>query len=61
MEYEAECIECNHNFITRITEYGETEIECPECKSIMNVLYSEDCSEDYSDCWDTYWIEEIEG
>ena len=58
MKYDLICLICNKSTEVDIIEYGTTNVICTKCKKEQVVQYSEDSTEDYSECWDSYWVEE---
>jgi hypothetical protein len=48
--YDYECGNCKTKFWAEIYGTGN----CPECDTLY--FWTEDCTEDYSDCWEyVYW------
>ena len=35
-------------------------VRCPECKKSFELEYDEICTEDYSDCWDSWLLIPLE-
>ena len=59
LEWYVTCPACHQKiiFYPDEVEYRMSQGTCPWCNANLGVQYVEECDEDYSDCWDTYYVD----
>ena len=59
LEWYSTCPACHRKIIFYPDEagYHMSQGTCPWCNANLEVHYEEECDEDYSDCWDIYYVD----